>query len=299
MTALEPGERCAARARALDEPLPGTAPNAARWACLEHPDPWPRDLAQHTELEVRHFAERANAAGFRPLLIRRPGATSRGGPRLIYLADTDPARTAVTTRRVTELAELATLPLPARSAPLTGDPGPAALLLVCAAERDPCCGTDGQALVDALAGAGEPDVWACSHLGGHRFAPTALVLPTGYLYGYLDLASAVAARAAAAAGKVAIGYCRGRSTWSAAGQVAELAVRAAAEPLAADALTVREPSDGPIEVTARGGERWTVDVEPVELDALRPASCGARPTLMAPWRAAAVHAPPADDAHSS
>jgi Sucrase/ferredoxin-like len=289
MTALEPGERCAARARALDEPLAGTAPTAARWACLEHPDPWPRDLAQHPDLQVRTFAARANAAGFRPLLIRRPGATPHGGPRLIYLADTDPARTATTTHRVTGPAELATLPLPARSAPLTGDPGPAALLLVCAAERDPCCGADGQALVDALADAGEPDVWACSHLGGHRFAPTALVLPTGYLYGHLDLAAAAAARAAAAAGEVATDCCRGRTTWSAAGQVAELAVRGLAEPLAADALTVHERSGGLVEVTDRGGARWTVDVETVELDALRPASCGARPTLMAPLRAAAVH----------
>ena len=35
-------------------------------------------------------------------------------------------------------------------------------------------------------------MWESSHLGGHRFAPTALVLPTGYLYGHLDLRCAVA-----------------------------------------------------------------------------------------------------------
>ena len=53
-------------------------------------------------------------------------------------------------------------------------------------ERDRCCGLDGRALVDAVAG---PDVFAASHLGGHRFAATAMVLPTGYVYGRLGSTS--------------------------------------------------------------------------------------------------------------
>ena len=96
---------------------------------------------------------------------------------------------------------------------------------MCAHEqRDPCCGLDGRALLDALAG---PDVHACSHLGGHRFAPTAMVLPTGYVYGHLDPAGARRVLARAAASEVETERCRGRCTWSPGGQVAELAVRAA------------------------------------------------------------------------
>ena len=38
----------------------------------------------------------------------------------------------------------------------------------------------------ALARVFPDEVWECTHLGGHRFAPTALVLPTGYSYGRLD-----------------------------------------------------------------------------------------------------------------
>ena len=70
-------------------------------------------------------------------------------------------------------------------------------------------------------------LWGCSHLGGHRFAPTALVLPTGYLYGRLDVATAVAARKAAGQGEVETAHCHGRIAWEPAGQVAELRIREA------------------------------------------------------------------------
>jgi hypothetical protein len=46
--------------------------------------------------------------------------------------------------------------------------------------------------------------------------------------------------------------------------------------------------DGTVHLNTTTGGRWAVDVEPVEADATRPASCGARPTLVAPLRAAAV-----------
>jgi hypothetical protein len=118
-------------------------------------------------------------------------------------------------------------------------------------------------------------VWECSHLGGHRFAPTALVLPTGYLYGRLDPATAVAARKAAAAGEVETRLGRGRSTWSAAGQVAELAVREVTGLRDADALTVDPAAcPGPVRVHGPGGRSWWVEVAEREVPA-RPASCGA------------------------
>ena len=36
-------EACASIARALDEPLPGTAPVATGWVLVEDPGPWGRD----------------------------------------------------------------------------------------------------------------------------------------------------------------------------------------------------------------------------------------------------------------
>jgi len=133
-------------------------------------------------------------------------------------------------------------------------------------------------------------VFECSHLGGHRFAPTALVLPTGYLYGHLDPTAAANILARAERGEVATDHCRGRCTWSPRGQVAELAVRAATGLCSPDDLVVEDDTDDTVHVGARTGERWAVELELVDISTTRPASCGARPTLMAPLRATAVHA---------
>ena len=135
-----------------------------------------RDIKQVDDPAARRLLERATAAGFRPLLVR-------GDRRRVLLTDASPP--GATTTIVERWDDLA-LPGPGqRRCRASRSTGP--LLLVCAHEqRDPCCGLDGQALLDALAG---PDVFACSHLGGHRFAPTAMVLPTGYVYGHLDASS--------------------------------------------------------------------------------------------------------------
>ena len=178
--------------------------------------------------------------------------------------------------------------LPDLGRPLPGEPVPRPLLLVCTHEqRDHCCGLEGRALIDAIAC---QDVFACSHLGGHRFAPTAMVLPTGYVYGRLDAASATAIRARAAASEVETDRCRGRCTWSPEGQVAELAVRAATGLSAPDALIMIDDTGETVHLNSTSGGRWAVDVERVDLDAIRPASCGARPTLVVPLRAVAVRA---------
>jgi hypothetical protein len=291
MTAARTNAPCAQIARALDEPMAGTAPTSRRWLCLERPEAWPRDITQDRDPAVRALLARAADVGFRPLLIRAPEPVTDRQPRRVFLTDTTPGDTLTTALTVERLEQLDDLPLPDPDRPLPGEPVTGPLLLICTHDqRDPCCGRDGEALVHALGGV---DVFACSHLGGHRFAPTALVLPTGYLYGRLDLTSAMAVRTAAAAGEVVIDRCRGRTTWLPRGQIAELAVRAATGLRSPDALAVQDDSGDAVRVGAATGQRWAVDLEPVDVDTTRPASCGARPTLMAPLRAAAVRALPA------
>jgi hypothetical protein len=275
-------------ARASAEPAAGTAPHAPRWVCLEHRGSWPHDIARHPDPAVADFARRAASAGLRLLLIRRHGRRLGDAPAHVYLADTRCGTATVGT--VAGPDELAGLALPGPDDPLPGTPLADPLLLVCThGRRDRCCAVDGRALTAALTAAAEPDVWECSHLGGHRFAPTALVLPTGYVYGNLDLDSAISARKAAAAGEVATDCCRGRSTWSPAGQVAELAVRAASGLRDADALDVGPDIGDTVEVTTRSGQRWVVEVERVEIGICRPASCGAGPAPIVPVRARRVH----------
>ena len=62
-------------------------------------------------------------------------------------------------------------------------------VLVCThGARDACCGSLGTRLATVLPGLGAGvHVWRTSHTGGHRFAPTALLLPEGTAWAYLDL----------------------------------------------------------------------------------------------------------------
>ena len=62
-------------------------------------------------------------------------------------------------------------------------------VLVCAhGRRDPCCGRWGTLLhVELAARWSDVRVWRCSHTGGHRFAPTAITLPDGRSWAYVDV----------------------------------------------------------------------------------------------------------------
>jgi hypothetical protein len=96
----------------------------------------------------------------------------------------------------------------------------APVLAVCTnSSRDLCCGLDGRALVTALSP--DPGVWECSHLGGHRFAPTALHVPSGLVYGRLTepVARSLISRGPDAESAA---WLRGRSALEAPVQVAEI-----------------------------------------------------------------------------
>lgn len=279
--------RCAVLTRALDEPLAGTAPVASQWVCLEHRGAWPREVTEHPDPAVAAFGARAAATGWRLLLIRRPGRRE-DGPTRVYLTDTAPHAAQTSMCEIDGPAELADLPLPAGGHPLPGAPVPDPLLLICThGRRDRCCALEGRALALAVTAAGATDVWECSHLGGHRFAPTALVLPTGYLYGRLDVSAAIGAHKAAGHGEMEPALCRGRSCWSPAGQVAELAVRTATGLRDAAALQITDTPGGAV-VAARDGRRWAVDVAPRPGAGPRPASCGADPVPFTALGATAV-----------
>ena len=68
---------------------------------------------------------------------------------------------------------------------------PAVDVLVCThGTRDSCCGRRGANLAVELAASGRlagENLWRTSHMGGHRFAPTFLVLPQGTVWGFADV----------------------------------------------------------------------------------------------------------------
>jgi (2Fe-2S) ferredoxin len=133
-----------------------------------------------------------------------------------------------------------------------GEPVRAPIILCCThGQRDRCCALFGVALATELrARAGDAvEIREASHLGGDRFAPTVLVLPSGHMYGHLEPADAPALLVAAGGGPPLLPRFRGSLWLEPLKQLAEVA--AFALPAFRGAL----PTLGPVEVTEVDGRR--------------------------------------------
>ncbi|MBN3931940.1 sucrase ferredoxin [Streptomyces verrucosisporus] len=288
---------CSTASRALAEPPAATAATARTWLLVEQPGPWGAKALTDSRLDpvLGRALERAAAGtGVRVALIRRPGRRpDLRGPALrrVYLAHTVPGRSWVRTARLAGTDELYGLDAAAMASlgagdhgglwePYGGDP----LALVCTnGRRDRCCAVLGRPLAAELAGADACEVWETTHIGGHRFAPTLLVLPYGYAYARLGGHAVKGVLDELGRGRIVTEGCRGRSAWERPGQAADLAVRELTGEAGADALAVTgSTGDAPrwsVTVAHSDGRSWIVtvtedtDVPPVA------ASCGAAPSV--------------------
>ncbi|WP_333762658.1 sucrase ferredoxin [Streptomyces sp. IBSBF 2390] len=287
--------RCATVSRSLEEPVPGTAATARTWLLLEQSGPWGAKALTSSHLDPalgRALEAAAEGTGVRVALIRRPGRhADPGTPQLrqVYAAHTVPGRVwlhGATTRDPRRLLDLDLAALGAGDPrsfgtalggrPHRGDP----LALVCTnGKRDRCCALLGRPLAAELDASGVRGVWEVTHLGGHRFSPTVLVLPYGYAYGRAEAHTVKEALHGAQEGRVVVEGCRGCSAWERPGQAAELAVRSAAREYRAGVLNVvRTDGAAPrweITVAHADGRRWRVTVAQGASLPPRPESCDA------------------------
>ncbi|MGI5458608.1 sucrase ferredoxin [Streptomyces sp. CA-249302] len=285
---------CSTASRVLDEPLAGTAATARTWLLLEQPGPWGAKALTSSHLDSalgRALEAAAKGTGVRIALIRRPGRHADCGTpaaRQVYAAHTVPGKVwlhSATTRDPRELLDLDFAALgrgevqsfdsALGARPHTGDP----LALVCTnGKRDRCCALLGRPLAAELAASGVEGVWEVTHLGGHRFSPTLLVLPYGYAYGRAEAHAVKEVLHGAQEGRIVVEGCRGSSAWERPGQAAELAVRSQARVEAAEALTVvRTEGAAPrweVTVAHVDGRRWRVVVAQGASAPPRPESCG-------------------------
>ncbi|MEU1167439.1 sucrase ferredoxin, partial [Streptomyces sp. NPDC005921] len=286
--------RCATVSRMLDEPVSGTAATATTWLLLEQPGPWGAKALTSSHLDPalgRALEASAKGTGVRVALIRRPGRHADPGTppvRQVYVAHTVPGNVwlhSATTRDPRQLLGLDFAALGAgdhRSfgAALGGRPHRgSALALVCTnGKRDRCCALLGRPLAAELAASGVQGTWEVTHLGGHRFSPTVLVLPYGYAYGRAEAHAVKEVLYGAQEGRVVLEGCRGCSAWERPGQAAELAVREAVGEYAADVLSVvRTEGTAPhwdVTVAHTDGRRWRVGVDQGASLPPRPESCG-------------------------
>ncbi|MGV9452376.1 sucrase ferredoxin [Streptomyces sp. NPDC003635] len=285
---------CSSVSRDLDEPIAGTAATARTWLLLEQPGPWGARALTSSHLDPalgRAVEAAAKGTGVRIALIRRPGrhADSRTPTaRQVYAAHTTPGNTWLHGATLGDPRALLDLDFAAlgkgdhrvfdavlQASPHTGDP----LALVCTnGKRDRCCALLGRPLAAELAASGVEGIWEVTHLGGHRFSPTLLVLPYGYAYGRAEAHSVKEILHRAREGRIVVEGCRGNSAWERPGQAAELAVRTAVGEYAADALrVVRTEGAAPrwtVTVAHADGRHWHVVVAQGAASPPRAESCG-------------------------
>jgi hypothetical protein len=288
---------CSDGSLAVEEPLAGTAPQAVAWIALEQNGPWgPRALTDsHLDPAVGRALEEVTARhDVRPSLIRCPGRHAddpamHHARRHVLVAYTRPGATWLLEGVVEEPAAVLDIDWAALRA---GDqdtvrrslpslvPAARPHLLVCTnGRRDVCCAVKGRPVALGAAALHPGRVWEVTHTSGHRFAPTAVLLPAGTLHGHLDVAAAGELLRAAEQGATVLRGSRGRSTWPPPAQVAELAVREEHGVLGLDALdVVAHEQTGErswaTEVRHLDGRTWRVQVESRDSAVLRSESCG-------------------------
>lgn len=305
----EPSGLCSRASVEVGESMTGTAPTTRSWLVIEQPGAYGRDALSQSYLpaEVARHASSFKADGqVRPLLVRRnPGrrheesgpSPGEAGPtpRRVWWSSADYPGGELWSLSFIDARELLSLDLtrlvsgrPDLVHP-NAAPDPEPMLLVCTnGARDRCCAIRTRPIAAALLA--DPDrgnrVWECSHLGGHRFAPTAVQLPQGWVHGRLDLATAGRVLDAARRGQVALETARGWSALSPPAQAADLAVRRRLDIRTLAGLNVTpatgDPNDWLVLTPGHGQVRVRVRSEPVPA---HPESCGSEPAPGEQWRA--------------
>ncbi len=161
----------------------GSAVELSRLVTVEVPLPWPADVG-----DLPWIADLALDPGTRVQAIV-PEVARTDGTVLVTRWEQDGARFAGTDWSVPAVDVPTVLEVVAAGHD-PAEPGTAAPdeVLVCGhGSRDRCCGGSGTRLaVEARAALPGIRVRRTSHLGGHRFAPTALSMPDGRVWAFLD-----------------------------------------------------------------------------------------------------------------
>ncbi len=215
-------QACAVASQSIGEALGGTATVARRWLAVEWHGAWGREAVTGSSLPdpVR---ETLGAFDGRAVLIRPSTRGGRTQHVVAFLAESTEAGGTLRRLELERIDDLAEGDLAA--APETEAP----VLLVCGhGKRDVCCARLGPPLAGELAGhLGSDRVWQSSHLGGHRFAPNAVVLPWGVQLGRIPLDRVAEVVDLLARGRIPLDLYRGRTIYEPAVQAAEVAAREA------------------------------------------------------------------------
>jgi hypothetical protein len=185
----DPAFRCSPWTRAQGVDPIGSTPRFDAVVLVEHPLPWPHDVA-----EIPELSPYTAVPGLRVMAVVPDGTSDDGNVRVTHHRRVAAGRFEGTDHRVagddvaSALDAIAAAPLADHGGlPSAVAAAPQEVLVCTHGRRDTCCGSFGTRVHAALAGRWPAvRVARCSHTGGHRFAPTAITLPEGRAWAYVE-----------------------------------------------------------------------------------------------------------------
>lgn len=177
----------------------GTATEATTWLLIEVPAPWGgKALAESdlpSDVKFHLLAWEKEADHRRVQFIRREinsfDVIDRITVFVAYVSHRSPLLYALYLDDYSDILNVNLRRFDGRHLPSKGSNHSEPVFLTCTnGRRDACCAKWGREMVRAMSEVAGNTAWQTTHLGGHRFAPTLLVLPHGSQYGWLELEDA-------------------------------------------------------------------------------------------------------------
>lgn len=188
MTDADSKVRCSAWAREVGLSPIATVGSYQGYLLVETPLPWPKDVSEVPRLAELGDQVQSRRLRLQALVPSSPDAGPSDNRLVLHLNRNEEAFGGY---RRYESTVGDSGPLSLERLLGADDETPGTDVLVCThGRRDVCCGSQGTELAIQLAAAGPPpgvQLWRTSHTGGHRFAPTFIVLPAGTAWAFADV----------------------------------------------------------------------------------------------------------------
>jgi len=249
---------CAELSHEIDMQMIGTAPAVDIWFLLEYGGSWRAKATNDNDLPHRVQAWLAGAvetAGRGRLQFIKQKQTALRPGFTFFIALAREIKPLLYEFHLESYDHLLSLDLSGLLAGETGegqylrtDP----LYLTCTnGKRDRCCSRLGLALYQTLHERVGDDAWQCTHLGGHRYAPTMVTFPSGTCYGRLTPVDLTLLVQTQSRDELLLTHLRGRSCYEDVVQAADWFLRQETGVHERDAYRL-------LEAKPAGETQWTI-----------------------------------------
>ena len=215
---------CSLASMSGDEALFGTAPNYKIWVLIEYRLPWRKKAVTDNELSENLQAHLSTLMEKNPdlqILFIKQKANSHPSIN-IFIARLG-IQSTLSRIILTSHADMLNI---SNDQIINGHPDEIIVnephFFVCTnGTRDVCCSKFGLPVYQSLTEIAGENAWQCSHIGGHRFAPTMLVFPLGIALGRVQPDDIPDVIQYINSGKLPLAHLRGRLNYPGVVQAAE------------------------------------------------------------------------------